>query len=163
MLSFDNIDDSVVCFSTVLQGLLDALLPFRHIRIKQHTNPWAATSRVLAARRHSKHYRHALLSGFPIDWKLFHQACNKVNHLLKSAKSQYLTDLCESSKGGSKQFWSHFCYLSAKGTKSNENSEENSDAFTANDINNYFLSVPCIYYHSICSVNFIVSTLFTQL
>ena len=41
VLSFDNIDDSVECFTTVLRGLLDALLPLRHIRIKQlHTNPW---------------------------------------------------------------------------------------------------------------------------
>ena len=27
VLSFDNVDDSVECFTTVLQGLLDALLP----------------------------------------------------------------------------------------------------------------------------------------
>ena len=58
--------------------------------------------------------------------------------MLKSAKSQYLTDLCESSKGNSKQFWSHFRYLSTKGTKSNYNN----DTFTADDINDYFLSVP---------------------
>ena len=139
VLSFDNVDDSVECFTTVLQGLLDALLPLHRIRIKQHTNPWAATSSVLAARRHrDKLYRRALLSGTPTDWQLFRHARNRVNHLLRSAKSQYLTDLCESSKGSSKQFWSLFRCLSTKSTKSSYNN----DAFTADDINDYFLSVP---------------------
>ena len=65
--------------------------------------------------------------------------------MLKSAKSQYLTDLCESSKGSSKQFWLHFRSLSTKGTKSNYNHE----AFTADDINNHFLSVPYITVQSV--------------
>jgi len=46
VLSFDNIDDTVECFTTVLQGLLDALLPLRQIRVKQYVNPWAATGSV---------------------------------------------------------------------------------------------------------------------
>ena len=57
---------------------------------------------VFAARQHrDKLYHCALSSGTPIDWQLFCQAHKKVNHLLKSTKSQYLTDLCESSKGSS--------------------------------------------------------------
>ena len=40
-------------------------------------------------------------------------------------------------QGNPKQFSSHFRYLSTKGTKSSYNNA----AFTANDINNYFLSV----------------------
>ena len=135
VLSFDNIDDSVECFTTVLQGLIDVLLPLHRIRIKQHTNPWVATSRVLAARWHrDKLYCCALSSGTSEDWRLFRQARNKVNRLLKSAKSQYLTDLCGSSKGSSKQFWSHFRYWSTKSAKSNHNN----NTFTADDINNYF-------------------------
>ena len=83
---------------------------------------FSATSRVLAARQHrDKLYRRGLSFGTPEDWRLFRQARNKVNCLLKSAKSQYLTDLRESSKGSSKQFWSHFRYLSTKGAKSNHN------------------------------------------
>ena len=92
-----------------------------------------------------KLYHCALSSGTPTDWQLLHQAHNKFNHLLKSDKSQHFTDLCESSKGSSKQFWSHFCYLSTKGAKSNHNN----DTFTADSINNYFLSVP---YNTVQSV-----------
>ena len=36
VLSFDNIDDTGECFATVLQGLLDALLPLHKIT---HVNP----------------------------------------------------------------------------------------------------------------------------
>ena len=50
VLSFDNIDDTVECFTTVLQGLLDALLSLRQIRVKQHFNPWAAAGVVREAR-----------------------------------------------------------------------------------------------------------------
>ena len=50
VLYFDNTDDSVEWFTTVLQRLLYVLLPLCSIRIKQHTKPWVATSRVLAAR-----------------------------------------------------------------------------------------------------------------
>ena len=92
VLSFDNINDSVECFTTVLQGLLDPLLPLCRIRIKQHTNCWVAIpavyrSRVFAARWHSDElYRCALSSGTPTDWQLFCQAHNKVNHLLQICK-----------------------------------------------------------------------------
>jgi len=68
VISFDNVDDSVECFTTVLQGLLDVLLPLRRIRIKQHINPWATTSRVLAARPHrDKLHSYTLFSGAPKD------------------------------------------------------------------------------------------------
>ena len=68
VLYFDNIDDSVECFTTVLQGLLYVLLHLCSIRIEQHTNLWVATSRVLAARWHrDKLYHCALFSRTPTD------------------------------------------------------------------------------------------------
>ena len=67
VLSFGNIDDSVQCFTIVLQGLLDALLPLCRIRIKQLTNSWVATSRVLARWHRDKLYHCALSSGTPTD------------------------------------------------------------------------------------------------
>ena len=49
VLSFANVDDSEECFTTILQGLLDALLLLHCIRIKQHVNLWAATSSIRTA------------------------------------------------------------------------------------------------------------------
>jgi len=76
------------CFTTVLQGLLDALLPLRRIRVKQHVNPWATTSSIRAARhlRDELYCRQALFSGAAEDWRQFRCAHNKVNYHLKSAK-----------------------------------------------------------------------------
>ena len=38
VLSFDNVNDSVECFVTVLQATLDLLLLLHRIRVKQHIN-----------------------------------------------------------------------------------------------------------------------------
>ena len=43
VLSFDDIDDTVLCFTTVLEGLLDFLVPLHKISIKQTVSPWATT------------------------------------------------------------------------------------------------------------------------
>ena len=64
VLSFDDIDDSVLCFTTVLEGLLDFLVPLRKIRIKQSVNPWATGGGDITAARHHRDrlYRRALLA-----------------------------------------------------------------------------------------------------
>ena len=51
-LSFDDVNDSVECFTLVLHAVLDLLVPLCKIRVKWHVNPWAATAAVIAARRH---------------------------------------------------------------------------------------------------------------
>ena len=72
------------CF---LLYLFDLLVPLRKIRVKRHVNPWAATTVVIAARRHrDKLYRRALYSGNWNDWQLFRRARNDFNRLLRSAK-----------------------------------------------------------------------------
>ena len=74
-------------------------------------------------------------------------------YLLKLAKTQYLSDLSEASKGNSKQFWLRFCHLSTKNAKSSLSS-----AFTADDINDYFF-ISTLQYHSVYFINTNVSTL----
>ena len=54
------------------------------------------------------HHR-ALLSGCQSDWKLFCEACNRVNSLLRSAKCYYRT--CLSSWGHPSRFWLYFHYM----------------------------------------------------
>ena len=94
-------------------------MPLRKIRVKRHVNPWAATTAVIAARRHrDKLYRRALYSGNWNDWQLFRRARNDFNRLLRSAKQTYLAELSSSCGGCPAKFWSHFRYLSSKGVKS---------------------------------------------
>ena len=60
--------------------------------------------------------------------------------------------MCKTSKGNSKNFWSHFHHLSTKGAKSSLCNNN----FTADDINNYFCLFPAILfnlYHQLPSVS----------
>ena len=41
VLSFDDVDDSVECFTLVLRAVFDLLVPLRKICVKQRVNPWA--------------------------------------------------------------------------------------------------------------------------
>ena len=100
-----------LCFTTVLEGLLDFLVPLRKIRIKQSVNPWATGGDITAARHHTDGlYRRALLSGCQSDWKLFRDARNRVNGLLRSAKRRYIEELISMHGGHPSKFWSHFGY-----------------------------------------------------
>ena len=124
VLSFDNIDDSVECFTTVLQGLLDPLLPLRRIRIKQHTNCWVATNIIIDLEfllQDSTVMNFTIVLFLLVFLQTGNYSAKLITKLIicfKYAMSQYLTDLFESSKGSS---MSHFCYLSTKGIKSNHN------------------------------------------
>ena len=132
VLSFDDVNDSVECFTLVLRTVIDLLVSLRKIRVKRHVNPWAATTAVIAARRHrDKLYRRALYSGNWNDWQLFRRAHNDFNRLLRS-------DLPCGAFFIAK-FWSHFRYLSSKGVKSSTSTTPIN--FNADAINDYFLSI----------------------
>lgn len=141
VLSFDDINDSVECFTIVLRALLDLLVPLHKVRVKRCVNPWAASSAVVAARQHrDRLHRRALSSGDQSDWQLFRRARNDFNHLLRSAKQSYLQELSSTCKRCPAKFWSHFRYLSTKSGKSNTSTA--TFDFDADAINRHFLSIP---------------------
>ena len=51
VFSFDNVSNTVECFTGVLQELMELLIPLCRVFIKQHVSPWAADPAVFAARR----------------------------------------------------------------------------------------------------------------
>jgi len=110
VLSFDNVSDAVECFTIVLQEL-------HRVRIKQHTSPWAADSEVIAARcKRDEAHRQALKTGDPLLWQEYRSARNKANKLLRKAKYSYLSKLTSSTSGNFSKFWSHFHYMSRRGS-----------------------------------------------
>ena len=140
VLSFDDLDDSVLCFTIVLEGLLDFLVPLRKIRVKQNVNPWATSSDIIAARHcRDRLHRRALLSGYQSDWKLFREARNKVNSLLRSVKHCYIAELTPAHGEHPSKIWSFFRYMSSKGTKWKDPINFN---FHADKLNTHFLSIP---------------------
>ena len=115
-------------------------MPLCKIRVKQNVNPWATSSDIIAARHYRDRLHHkALLSGCQSDWKLFRDARNKVNGLLRSAKHHYIAELASAHGGHPSKFWSFFRYMSSKGTKQKDPLNFN---FHADDLNTHFLSIP---------------------
>ena len=87
-------------------------MPLRKIGVKQNVSPWATSCDITAAHHCSDRlHRKALLSGCQLDWRLFRDACNKVNGLLRSAKCRYITELAIAHGGHPSKFWSYFCYV----------------------------------------------------
>ena len=76
----------------MLEGLLDFLVPFCKIRVKQNVNPWVTSGDITAARCCTLHPM-ALLSACQSDWKLFCDACIRMNALLRSAKRCDIAEL----------------------------------------------------------------------
>jgi len=67
VVSFYNVSDPVECFTAILQGLMDLLIPLHRIRVKQRLTPWAATINVISARRARDGLHHqALRTGYLI-------------------------------------------------------------------------------------------------
>ena len=92
VFSFDDVSDTVECFTAVLQGLMDLFISLHKIRVKQHTTPWAAIFNVIFA-QHARDelYHCALHTGDSVIWQQYRCACNKVNKLLRNAKHTYLS------------------------------------------------------------------------
>ena len=91
---------------------------------------------ITAAHHHrDRLHRKALLSGCQSDWKLFRDAHNKANGLLRSAKCHYIEELISTHGGHPSKFWSHFGYMSSKGRKPEFTTDFN---FHADDLNAHF-------------------------
>ena len=140
VFSFDNVSDTVQCFTTVLQGLLDFLVPEHKIRVRQHVGPWAAGVDVLAAhRQRDRLHCQALATGDSAVWQQYRVMRNKVNKLLRTARSTYLLQLASSIQGQASKFWSYFRYLSCRKSQMPVSLENLN--FTLDDLNQHFLSV----------------------
>ena len=140
VLSFDNVSDTVQCFTSVLQGLLDFLIPEHKIRVRQNVSPWAAGVDVTAARRQRDRLHHqALATGDPAIWQQYRPSRNRANKLLRTARYTYLSQLTSSMRGQASKFWSYFHYLSSRKAQTPVSLENLN--FTLDNLNQHFLSV----------------------
>jgi len=113
VFSLDNVSDIVECFTSVLQELMELLVPLHRVCIKQHLSPWTADSGVSAVHHErDKVYHQALNTGDPIAWQQYCSARSKVNKLSRRDKYIYLSRITSSTPGKCGKFWSHFCYMS---------------------------------------------------
>ena len=137
--SFDDVSDCLECFNLIMIGLLDLLAPLKKLRVRQQECPWLSNASLSAARRlRDVAHRRALKSGSPSDWSLYKKLRNKANTMLRLAKAEYFSGLASSLRDKPAKFWKHFQSLS----KRSRSVCEGQVTVTADDFNDYFLSIP---------------------
>lgn len=137
ILSFDNIDDCVKCFNLVMEALIDMMIPLRKIRIKGTLPPWSNDASITSMRRfRDKLHRKAIQSGNTDDWREYKRIRNKTTSMTRLAKGNYIARLSTEMKDKPSKFWRYVDHLSNR-NKSFQLKTDN----TANDFNQYFLSV----------------------
>ena len=112
---FDNISDCVECFNLIINDLLDLLVPLKKLRVRQKDCPWLSSPSLTRARRlRDVVHRKALKSNSASDWSSYRTLRNKVNSILRSAKSLYFNKLLSSLRSNPGKFWRHFQSLSRR-------------------------------------------------
>ena len=140
VFSFDNVSDTVQYFTTVLQGLLDLLVPEHKICVRQNVSLWAAGVGVAVAHRQRDRLHHwVLITDDPVIWQQYCASRNGATKLLRSARCTYLSQLASSMQGQASKFWSYFHYLSCHKAQMPASLEKLN--FTIDDLNPHFLSV----------------------
>ena len=143
VFSITDVNDYVLCFTLVLQGLLDILVPLRCLRIRKGgRNPWLTTPDIVSARHlRDKLHRKALrtAAGCSGDWSAYRRFCNHYTSLLRSAKRSYILRLISDSKIKPARLWKHFNFLSKRSARQKLPTEL---SVTSDDFNAHFLSVP---------------------
>jgi len=98
-----------------MNGLLDLLVPFKKIRVRQWECPWLSNgSLAKASHLHDVAHHRALKSGSASDWSSYRTLRNRVNSMLRSTKAAYFGDLASSLKSKLSKFWRYFQCLSKR-------------------------------------------------
>ena len=140
MFSFPNVDNCVHCFTLVLQGLLDFLVPLCWLCVRNGgSDPWLTTPCIIAARRlRDRLHRKALRTGCSEDWFKFRQSRNKYTSLLRSAKRAYVLYLAANRTTQPVNFWKYVGRFTKRKGLDNPMLES---SLTADDFNAHFLSI----------------------
>jgi len=134
---FDNLSDCLECFNLIITGLLDLLVPLKKLRVHQQDCPWLSDASLTRAHRlrDIAHIR-TLKSRSLSDWSLYRSLRNKVNSMLRSAKTKYFENLLSSLRNNPGKLWRP---LSNKRSCKPPNGIQLT--VTANVFNEYFLSI----------------------
>ena len=107
VFSSPNVDDCVHCFTLMLQGLLDFLVPLCRLCVRNGgSDPWLTTPCIITARRlRDRLHRKTLRTGCFEDRFKFCQSRNKYTSLLRSAKRSYVLHLGANRTTQPVNFW----------------------------------------------------------
>ena len=120
----------------ILVGLLDIICPSKWRRVKSEIPPWCQTPEIRNIRK-LRDYAHcrAIKENDAVSWREYRRVRNRATSMLRSSKSNYISELAKNMKSQPSKFWDKMSYLTSKKVGSDVTG-------TADEFNNYFLSIP---------------------
>ena len=103
---FEDIDDILNAFESMLNEVLDQHLPWKNRRAKrQNQPPWMDDEIMKLIRQRDNLLETARRTNLSIDWSLYTRAKCKTSHSIKYAKRCFFQDTIDKNKGNLKGIW----------------------------------------------------------
>ena len=154
ILLSNNVNDAWNNFRHLFLSVLDNVAPIKQIRLKQRSEPWIDNEILEAIEERDKAFKLYVKNKNVDNFNYFKSLRNKVQDLVKSAKSNYFSSVIEENKHDSKSLWKTLKNLGLPSKKasniSNCNISLNVDGNVcfekmsiAETFNRYFTTIAC--------------------
>ena len=116
---FDDPNLAWQAWKSDFNAILDHHAPIRHMRVRQSSVPWLTFDIKRVMKERDYHKKHAVKYGSHNHWVLYQSARNKVNSMMRTAKSDYFRRKIDASKATDpKAGWKLINSLTGRGNKS---------------------------------------------
>ena len=95
---FDDPNLAWQAWKSDFNAILDHHAPIRHMRVRQSSVPWLTFDIKRVMKERDYHKKHAVKYGSHNHWVLYQSARNKVNSMMRTAKSDYFRRKIDASK-----------------------------------------------------------------
>lgn len=101
----NNIDDALLTWNKLFSEVADDHAPVKRRRVKGTPIPWMNSKISESMRDRDWYHRKARKSNSEKHWNTYRKLRNKVNRLVKSAKSKYYCEMIEEARGDHGKMW----------------------------------------------------------
>ena len=101
----DNVDDALFTWNKMFSEVADQHAPVKRRRVKGTPLPWMNSQISDSMKERDWAHRKARKSNSARHWSMYAKLRNKVNGLVRTAKSKYYCDMIEEAKGDSDKVW----------------------------------------------------------
>ncbi|PFX25902.1 hypothetical protein AWC38_SpisGene9434 [Stylophora pistillata] len=106
----DNVDDALFVWNKMFSEVADQHAPVKRRRVKGTPLPWMNSQISDTMKERDWVHRKARKSNSARLWSMYAKLRNKVNGLVRTAKSKYYSDMIEEANGNSEKMDSNFHY-----------------------------------------------------
>ena len=101
----NNIDDALLTWNKLFSEVADDHAPVKRRRVNGTPLPWMNSKISESMRDRDWYHRKARKSNSEKHWNTYRKLRNKVNRLVKSAKSKYYCEMIEEARGDHGKTW----------------------------------------------------------